>query len=141
MATHSPDRQTTPKFNATAVLLFLVALPLAALVILVLVSTLGTKDEENPRAALKAKTKEPAKTMAVEVLPPTSKDGDKTAQPLTAAEELKGEKKAESNQPAVKTTAPQPQATAVASRPPPWQAVLDTTEEPPNYTKGAFLPF
>src|SRR5947208_15974885 len=98
MATHSPDRQPSPKFNATAVLLLLVALPLAALVILVLVSTLGTKDEENPRAALEAKIKEPPKTPTAEVPPSMSKDRNKTAQPLAAAEEPKPEEKAELNQ-------------------------------------------
>lgn len=140
METQPSAPQPPSRFNSTAALLLLVALPLAALVIVVLVNTLGTKDEQAPRAAVDVKTETRPKTPPIES--PAKSTVDQAAESTTADQQPKREESAKSVDPVSKAEPPPPQAaTQVTGRLPPWQAAIDLAEEPPSYAKVSFLPF
>src|SRR5881392_3686139 len=126
METPSPD-EPPRRFNSTAALISLVALPLAALVIWIVVGTLGTKDDDAPGAAAAVEAEKSFKAPAAEETSPKINSAEKSAeekpaQPLAVAEEPNRDETQKANEPAKVEARPAKAAPAVTGRPPPWQA-------------------
>jgi outer membrane protein assembly factor BamB len=143
-------------FDSSIVLVFLVALPLAAIVVAILANTVALRDDPEPRAGVERTAKanaenvaavEPAKAAgtAGQAGSGTSAGGSAavTATALPAAKDVQKQETAKGDEPAkaLAETKSLADTAGQAGAPAPWQKVLAEAGEPPSYEKVAFLSF